>query len=154
MDPEEKTFDWRIAYTIFCLIYTACLVYLGLGNINKVYGEYRQAVYRLQPAQIKKIAFEELAQDCRAKLKRRTSRTSDLNSNAGFEDCHTFPQDILTEHQTKVTKRLQIEKRRYQRKLVIFYTSFGLFFVALPLYLLFVFLKFLIWLFKDVKISK
>ena len=154
MAPEKKTFDWRIAYGVFCLIYATCLVYLALGNINKVYGEYRQAVHRLQPQQIKNITFDELAQDCRAKLKRRTSRTKDSTSIADLENCQTFPQDILKNHQIKVTHRLQIEKKRYQRKLIVFYFSFGLFFVALPLYMLFLFLKFFIWLFKDVKISK
>jgi hypothetical protein len=154
MASVEKNFDWRIAYALFCLIYAGCLLYLGLGNINKVYGEYRQAVYRLQPEQIKRITFEELAQDCRAKLKRRSSRTKANTLNNDRENCQTFPQTVLKEYQKTVAKRLQIEKKRYQRKLVVFYLSFGLFFVALPLFLLYLFLKFLIWLFKDLKISK
>lgn len=154
MNSRENKFDWRIIYAVFCLIYTGCLVYLGLGNFHKVYGEYRQASYRLQPLQIKQIAFEELAAECRAKLKRRAPKPEYLSSAKDENNCQQFSAATLNEYQKVVGQRLQIEKKRIQRKLIVFYLSFALFFVFLPLYLLYLFLKFMIWLFKGVKISK
>ena len=153
MNPSDKSFDWRIGYAIFCLLYAGTLIYLGQSNFDKVYSEYRQSIYRLQPSQIERIAFEELASDCRAKLKRRNPRTTKPIPGAE-EQCQSFSKTVIKNRQEKVTKRLQIEKKRLQRKLIVFSVSFSLFFVALPLYLLYLSLKFLIWLFKDIKISK
>ena len=153
MNQTAENFDWRIIYAIFCLLYAGTLIYLGQGNFAKVYSEYTQSVYRLQPKQIEKITFEELARDCRTTLKRKHPRSTKPRPSAG-EKCQSFPEDVLKSQQKKVTQRLQIQKKRFQRKLIVFYLSFALFFVALPLYLLYLLLTFLVWVFKDIKISK
>ena len=155
MGLTKNKLNWRIGYGVFCLIYAACIVYLGLDNFDKVHGEYRQATYRLQPAQIQKISLQELANECRAKLKRRGRRiTSNSTTGAVKDTCFSFPESILMERQRIVTKQLQVEKKRFKRKLIVFYLSFSVFFLALPLYLLYLLVSLFIWIFRDIKISK
>lgn len=155
MNTVDDRFDWRIGYAAFCLVYAACIIYLGLDNFDKVHSEYRDAQKRLQPSQIEKIAHQELVDQCRKKLKRRGSYKADYKTSETKVDvCQSFPKKVLEEKKKGVKEQLLIERKRFLRKLVVFYSSFAIFFVALPLYLLYLLLSFLIWVFRDVKFIK
>lgn len=156
MGTEEKGFDWRIGYAFFCLVYASCVVYLGLDNFDKVHGEYRQAVRRLQPSQIEQIARQELVDQCRKKLKRRGHSRKDVKNALGVSSgpCLSIPEAILQEREKTVSEHSKVEQKKFLRKLIVFYITFGIFFLALPLYLLYLLLSLLIWVFKDIKFSK
>lgn len=155
MEAIEKGMNWRIVYGVFCLIYAVCIVYLGLDNFDLVHSGYSQAVKRLQPSQIKAITLLELTDECRAKLKRRGRRiTANSISGAADETCQSFPAAVIKDRQVIVTKQLQVEKKRFKRKLIVFYLSFSVFFLTLPLYLLYLLISLFIWIFKDIKVSK
>lgn len=157
MSSEKTGFDWRIGFAIFCLFYAGWAVYMGQSNFDKVYSEYRRAGERLEPARTREIAVNELATQCRRQLKRgETKHRSTEQSTAGIlkEACLSFPAAVVAEQQAKVTQRLTIERDRLQSKLVVFYISFAIFFILLPLGLLYFLLAFLIWLFRDLKISR
>jgi len=156
MSSAGNRLNWRIGYAVFCIIYTAGIVYLGLDNFDKVHGEYRWARERVKPASVSKITLQELESQCRRKLQRRDGyRTSgDTASEISEDPCRSFPAVVREERQEAVQSRLLAEKERFLRKLVVFYASFGIFFLVIPLVLLYFLLCFFIWIFKDLKISK
>ena len=157
MRSQHKGFTWRTGFAVFCLAYTAWMVYLGLGNLDKVHREYRWAVQELQPDRIDKIVRQDLAAECR-KVTPRQPRRGDRYLSAGAmpqtaaaDPCRSFPPAVIEERRTAVTERLQEEKSRLQRRLVAFSISFTMFFVLLPLAALYLLLTFLAWLFRDMK---
>ena len=154
MRSGDKGLSWRLGYGVFCLVYAAWVVYLGLDNFDKVHGEYRRVREDLRPAQVEKIARHELVSECR-----RAARRSGLSRAAGSagdseEPCLIFPETVLEERKKDVTANLLAEEKRFRRKLVVFYGTFGVFFVALPLGCLYLLLSFLIWIFRDLKFVK
>lgn len=155
MESESKGYNWRIGYAIFCLLFGGWVIYLGLDNFDKVHSEYRQSVNRLHPDQIRKIAARQLTDQCLNKLKHRGISREDgtiaASAGAGEAACLSFPQPVREEQEKTVGQQLQIEKKRLLRKLVVFTISFALFFLALPLFLLYLLLAFLIWVFRDMK---
>lgn len=156
MRTGEKGLTWRFSYGIFCLVYTAWVVYLALDNFDKVHGEYRQALENLQPAQTEKIARQELAHECRRQAKRNGRSRAAGNAASALSDdaCRSFPAAVLEERKKGVAANLLAEEKRFRRKLVVFYGTFGVFFVALPLVSLYLLLSFLVWIFKDLKFVK
>ncbi|MCL7487889.1 MAG: hypothetical protein M8357_06925 [Desulfobulbaceae bacterium] len=156
MSSVGSNLNWRIAYAVFCVIYAAGMVYLGLDNFDKVHSEYRWARERVKPAMVSKIALQELESQCRRKLQRGDGyRTSgDTTSEMSEDACRSFPAVVREEREKAVQSRLLAEKERFLRKLVVFYASFGIFFLVIPLVLLYLLLSFFIWIFKDLKISK
>lgn len=156
MSSSNNTFDWRIGYVVFSLVFVVWVVYLGLDNFDKVHGEYRIAQARLQPSQVKDIALQELIDQCRKKLKRSgpTQVAGDKASGMADGDCLSFPEAVLLERQKTVTSHLVSEEKRFKRKLIVFYISFGVFFIVLPLYVLYLLLSFFIWLFRGLKFVK
>lgn len=151
MSSENKGMTWRLGYAAFCLVYAAWVVYLGLDNFDKVHGEYRQARENLLPAQTEKIVLQELAGQCRREAKRNV-RSRAAGDSEG--PCLTFPETVLAERRKDVTTHLLAEEKRFRRKLAVFYGTFGVFFVVLPLVCLYLLLSFLIWVFKDLKFVK
>ena len=151
MSSAHKGMSWRLGYAVFCLVYAAWVAYLGLDNFDKVHGEYRQARENLLPAETEKIALEELADQCRREAKRRgRSRAVGDYENP----CLTFPETVLAERKKDVTTHLLAEEKRFRRKLAVFYGTFAVFFVVLPLVCFYLLLAFLIWVFRDLKFVK
>ena len=154
--PEGKGHAWRYGYALFCLAYAAWVVYLGLDNFHKVHGEYSRAREHQQPAQVERIALQELIAECRREAGRSgRSRTADDTAATGSEDaCRSFPADVLRDRTKVVAENLRADERLFLRKLVTFFITFAIFFVALPLGFLYLLLAFLIWLFRDLKLVK
>lgn len=156
MSTLRDGMNWRLGYAVFCLVYTAWVVYLGLDNFAKVHGEYRQARENLQPAQSEKIALQELVEQCRVEAKRggRSRAAGDTAAGMTADACHSFSEAALEERKKVVSARFLAEGKRFRRKLVVFYVIFGVFFVALPVVSLYLLLSFFIWLFRDLKFVK
>lgn len=153
---NKKGLNWRFGYGVFCLAYAAWVIYLGLDNFDKVHGEYQWAREHLQPPQIEEIALHELADQCRRAAKRsgRSRAAGDPVRRMAEDDCRSFPDSVLAERKSEVKEQLLAEKKLFQRKIVLFYATFGAFFIALPLGFLYLLLSFLIWLFRDLKFIK
>lgn len=156
MRAENKGLGWRLGYGVFCLLYVAWVVYLGLDNFDKVHGEYRQALVQVQPGQAERIARQELGDECRRAAKRsvRSPPAGDRDPGVTDDPCRSFPKAVLAERQKVVAQHLQAEKKRFQRKVVVFYVTFAVFFIVLPLVCLYLLLSFLIWVFRDLKFIK
>jgi len=155
MKPLQKRRDWRIGYAIFCLFYVVWVIYLSLNNFDMVHTRYRLAEERLQPEQIGEIARQELVEKCRKEAKRndRLRPPEDEVSPAPAEDCLSWPAAVLEEQQKVVKERLVVEKSRTARKLVLFYVSFLVIFLLLPLIVLYLLLAFFIWIFKSRRVD-
>ncbi|GAB4335559.1 MAG: hypothetical protein Kow0089_05330 [Desulfobulbaceae bacterium] len=151
MGDNRKGFGWRTGFALFCLLYTACAVYLGLDNFDKVQGEYSRAAEKLRPDRIEEIARMELAAECRAKLKR-SGRIRPVDIAAEAERlCASFPAADLEARRKTVAARLETDRKRFFRKILVFAISFSVFFLAIPLGLLYLLLALLAWIFKDMK---
>lgn len=130
---------------------------MAQSNFDKVHSEYRSARELLQPERTMAVALEELRTECRRELKRRGSRFRSADTRQAdtlSEACLVFPESRVDEHRVAVAERLAVEKDRLRSKMIVFYISFAVFFILLPLGLLYLLLAFLIWLFRDLKISK
>lgn len=145
---------WRAGFIFCSLIYVVWIVYLSQGNFDMVHSDYRRTVKRLQPAQIEQIALQELAAECRAELKYKENNLSaEKQSVQIVEDpCLSWPAATLAQKQEAVETRLVKERNRVRQKLVIFYITFGFFFMILPLSFLYFLLSFIFWIFKNVRI--
>ncbi|MHB8791594.1 MAG: hypothetical protein ACYDBT_17145 [Desulfobulbaceae bacterium] len=148
--------NWRFCYALFCLLFAGWVVFLGQDNFAKVHGEYRWAREHQQPAQVEKIARQELAAECRRAAQRETRSRSagDPDPAVSIDLCRSFPKAVLEERKRVVAENLQAEEKLFLRKLVVFCLTFAIFFVVLPLGFLYLLLAFLIWLFKDMKFVK
>lgn len=148
--------NWRFGYALFCLLFAGWVVYLGQDNFAKVYGEYQRARENQQPAQVERITRQELAAECRrAEQRSNRSRSARGPDPAVSEDaCRSFPAAALDDRKKDVAANLRAEEKLFLRKLVVFSLTFAIFFVVLPLGCLYLFLSFLIWLFKDMKFVK
>ena len=156
MRTGEKGLTWRLGYGVFCLVYAVWVVYLGLDNFDKVHGEYGQVLENLQPALTEKIARQELAHECRRQAKRggRSRAAGDTALALSDDACRSFPATVLEERKKGVAANLLAEEKRFRRKLMVFYGTFGVFFVVLPLVSLYLLLSFLAWIFRDLKFVK
>lgn len=160
MTSSENRFNWRIGYAIFCVAYAGVVMYLGLDNFDKVHSEYRWARERSQPAQIVKIAHQELVDQCRRKYRRDTKRSdryrenTSISSTEAEDPCFSWPESVLEERRITVAERLETETGKLKRKIIVFYISFGIFFLILPLVILYWLLALFIWIFKDMKFLK
>lgn len=152
----DNRMNWRYGYAVFCLVSAGWVVFLGMDNFAKVHGEYRRAREHQQPARIEKIALQELAAECRRAAKRssRSRAAGDQAPTVSEEGCRSFPKVLLEERKRVVVANLRAEEKLFRRKLVVFYLTFGVFFVVLPLGFLYLLLSFLIWLFRDMKFVK
>jgi hypothetical protein len=148
--------NWRFGYALICLVYAAWVVYLGLDNFAKVYGEYQRARESRQPAQVEKIARQELIDQCRREAKRssRPRAAGDAVQRLAEDACRSFPDAVLAERKNAVKEQFLAEEKLFRRKLVLFSVTFGIFFVVLPLGLLYLLLSFFTWLFRDMKFIK
>lgn len=154
--PGGKGLTWRYGFALFCLAYAAWVIFLGLDNFAKVHGEYRRARENQQPARLEEIARHELVDQCRGAARRGgRSRAAGVAVPAGSEeDCLSVPESVLAERKKEVAGSLRAEEKLFRRKLVTFYLSFAIFFIALPLGFLYLLLTFLSWLFRDMKFVK
>lgn len=129
------------------------VVYLSLFNFALVHRDYRRADKLLQPARIKEVARQELVDQCRRELKRfnRLRATPNIVSATAEDTCLSMQADVFEERQKAVTERLEHERSRMVRKLVLFYIYFGIIFLILPPVILYLLLSALIRLFKSIK---
>ena len=151
--PVTKGPGWRLGFAVFGLFFAAWVGYLALDNFAKVHGEYRQARESRHPALIAKIVRQELVAECR-KEALRSDRPHPVGEPApaiSENACRSFPEIVVAERTEVVAGNLLADEKRFRRKLVVFYVTFGLFFIILPLGFLYLLLAFLIWLFKDMK---
>lgn len=148
---SRKGRGWRLGYGVFCLLYAAWVVYLGLDNFDKVYGEYQLVQEQQLDSRTEEIALQELVDQCRRAARRNgRSRPGGISEEA----CRSFPPAALAEQRTRVVARLLAEEKLFQRKLVVFALTFAVFFIALPLVFLYLLLSFLVWVFRDMKFVK
>jgi hypothetical protein len=156
MRAADNRMNWRYGYGVFCLLYAGWVVYLGQENFAKVDGEYRRAREYQQPSQVERIARQELAAECRRAVQResRSRAAGDPDPAVSEDACRSFPEALLAERKRDVAANLRAEEKLFRRKLVVFYLTFGVFFVVLPLGFLYLLLAFLIWLFRDMKFVK
>lgn len=139
---------WRIVYGIGCLLYMAWVVHLSFNNFDMVHSDYRRAGERMRPARIEAAALRELTDNCRAALVRSGLHLSAADIDAA---CRSFPEADLAARRMAVGKRLASERRLAGRKMVLFYLSFGLFFLVLPPVILYFLLSLFAWLLKMLK---
>lgn len=154
--PVKKGPGWRLGFAVFGLFFAAWVGYLALDNFAKVHGEYRQVRESRLPGLIGKIVRQELVAECR-----KEAQHSDQPRPVGApvpdiaEDaCRSFPESVVAERTKAVAENLLADEKRFRRKLVVFYITFGLFFIILPLGFLYLLLAFLVWVFKDMKFVK
>ena len=144
-----KRHRWRIVYGVGCLFYMAWVVHLSFNNFEMVHSDYRRAGQRLQPARIEVIALGELVGDCRAQL-RRSGRLEVVADGA----CRSFPEADLVARRQAVSERLSAERSLAGRKLVLFYASFGLVFLILPPFILYLLLSLFFWLLRSLRVEE
>lgn len=149
MEPEKRGINWRIGYAAFAVIYVIWVVYLSLDNFDMVHTAYRDARARVQPDRVEEIARKELVEKCRRQQKRRVPGET---ISTGEDPCLSFPSPVLREQQEKVTRRLLVEKNRFKRKVAVFYVSFVLVFLALPLAFIYILVTFILWILRNIKI--
>ena len=131
-------------YTIFAVSYVVWVIILSLHNIGLVNSRYSSAKQRLEPKQIEKIALQELIDQCRQEKKGSTKEGAVLTE--GEDPCLSWSQDTILEHQKTIKVRLLDEKKKSGRKLILFYFTFLVFFLFLPLFILYWLLVFIIYM--------
>ena len=153
MRSQKKGINWQIGYAVFCLVYVAWVVYLSLDNFDMVHGDYRRAGEQLQPPRIRELAIRELVAQCRREEKSssRLRPTGERASAAAEDPCLSWPAAVVAEREKTVTEHLTITRSRFLRKLVVFYITFGIVFLIMPLVLLYLLLTFTIWIFRNLK---
>lgn len=149
MRSAKKGINWRIGYAFFCVVYVAWVVYLSLDNFDMVHTAYRDARARLQPARVEEIARRELVDRCRRQQKR---KGLDRTMSVGEAPCQSFPAAVVEQQRDRVAQRLGDEKNRFKRKIVVFYVSFVLVFLALPLAFIYGLVSFILWILRNIKI--
>lgn len=160
MSSSHKSLNWRIGFAAFCIVYTVWVVYLSFDNFDKVHSEYRSVRMMLQPGRIDDIARKELIDQCRKDSRRELKRIdryrkgSSISATAAEDHCLSWPPAILEERQKVVAERLVIEKGKFKRKVIVFYISFGFFFLIIPMVFLYLLLSLLIWAFRGLKLVK
>lgn len=147
MSSRKTVLAWRLAYGVCCLVYVAWMAQLASNNFEMVHRHYRQAVERLQPAQIAEIAHQELVDQY----------YNDATSGARFSPPAGFdlslPTNVVEARQKEVRARLLGQRNLAGRKLVLFYISFGSIFLILPPVVFYLLLSFLVWLFRNLKFT-
>lgn len=134
-------------FTVFAVSYVVWVFILSLHNMGLVTSRYSLAKQRLEPAQIEKIALQELTDQCSKEKKRSSKRsTKEDVSVEGKDSCLSWPQDVVLEHQKTVKIRLLDEKKKSGRKLILFCFTFLVFFLFLPLFSLYWLLVFIIYM--------
>lgn len=146
-------FNWRIVFGVCSLVYMAVMMYLSVNNFAMVHREHRRIVKQLQPAQIEKVALQELVERCRKESESLAAHQTVMNKPVftGEDPCLTWPAADLEERQNAVKERLEKKKGGVIRKLILFYITFGIFFLILPPVIIYLVLTIFIWIFKSVK---
>lgn len=134
-----------MVYTVCAVTYVAWVAFLSLNNIDMVNSRYSRAKQRLEPKQIEKIALQELIDQCRQENKRST-KEGELTEDE--DPCLSWSPDAVLEQQKVVKIQLLDEKKKSGRKLVLFYVTFIVFFLPLPLVTTYYLLAFIMWMVK------
>ena len=152
MHSLKKFLTWRKIFAVSCLVYLVWVVGVSNSNFYMVHREYRWAEMRVQPKWIAKTARQELVDQCRQKAIWSGSRlhASDKDS----DPCLSWPPSTVAERQQVVKERLVQERNLAIRKLVLFYVSFGFFFLVMPPAFLYLFLVFVSWLFRNITVVR
>lgn len=153
MGARKKSRIWWVVYVICYLAYVPWVAYLSLNDFDMVHSQYRRIGERLQPVRIAEIALQELVDQCRKEAKRsgRTRSTGDKAVAAAEGACLSWPADVLVERQKVVAGRLDAERSRAVRKLVLFYVSFVGFFLTLPAVILYLLMSLFVWVVRNIK---
>ncbi|HHO49041.1 MAG TPA: hypothetical protein ENN06_11420 [Desulfobacteraceae bacterium] len=142
-------------YAVVCLVYGVWIVYLGLDNFSMVHDGYHQAGAQLHPEQVGKAALRELVEECREEAAAPGHPGPDGESYEFLDDpCLLQPAAAVEERQKIVKKRLLGEQGRAWRKLMLFYLSFGIVFLVLPMLTLYLALAFFLWLWRNLRIIR
>ena len=149
MESVKRGINWRIGFAAFAVIYVAWVSYLSLDNFDMVHTAYRDARARLEPARVEEIARRELVDRCRRQHKQ---QGPDETISADEASCRSFPATVVEQQRDRVAKRLGVEKNRFKRKVVVFYVSFVLVFLALPLVFIYGLISFILWILRNIKI--
>jgi len=147
MMPRPKYLPLWLGWGAVCLAYAVWIVSLALNNFAMVHDVYNQAGERLRPEIVRKEALRELVEECREE----TAAAGRLRPD---DPCLSPPAAALEERQKIVKMRLLGEQGRAWRKLMLFYLSFGIVFLVLPMLTLYLALAFLIWLWRNLRIIR
>ena len=142
----KKIREWRLIYVFCCLVYMGWMINLGTNEFARINGQYRLIVDQLDAERIRTEALEELMAECRKESAMRTDR--DENT------CVAWPPSVVEARVREVKQRLTREKERGTIKLVLFYASFGIFFLLTPPFLIYLLIVGIITLFLNIKIVK
>jgi len=155
MKALRKILSRRICFAVCSLVYVPWLVLLSLNNFDMVHSQYRRAGERLRPAHIAAVALRELTDQCRQEA-RHGQRLPPVGEKgaAAADPCQSLPAAVVEARQKVVQARLAHERSLAGRKLVLFYVSFGVFFLLLPLVFLYLLLFFSSWVFRNIKVIK
>lgn len=155
MKPQKQHWSMWIGYAVVCLAYAVWIVFLGLNNFDMVHDGYRQAGERLQPERIREAALRELVAECRREGKiADRPRHDEAGFNSSADLCTAFSETVIEERRQVLHKRLHAEWGRAWRKLMLFYLFFGIVFLVLPMFMLYLLLSFLLWLRRNLRIVK
>lgn len=139
-----------------CLAYAVWMVSLGLHDFEMVHDGFRQANERLEPERVREAALRELVAQCRGETAKPDGpRPPEAGRPSAAEDpCLSWTAAQLEERRAAVEKKLRSEWGRAWRKLMLFYLFFGIVFLALPMFMFYLLLAFLLWLRRNLRIIK
>lgn len=147
---DKKPLLWRICYSICCLSYIGLILYLGRTEFDRVNDQYRKAGERLNPVWVKKSALMELRDECRKKSPRLVHGQGSEENQAQATPagprawtpveenaCLEPTRAVVSAREEKLTRDLTGQRNRAAMKFVLFYVSFLVFFLVVPLILLY-----------------
>lgn len=156
MQSVKRFLNWRIGFAVCCLVYVAWVVHLSRNNFDMVHSQYRLIERHLQPQHLARTALQELTDRCRqaARLAGPHPRSEAAETAMAADPCLSWPAAVVAERQQKVEARLTQERNLAIRKLVLFYLSFGFFFLFVPPALLYLLLSFFSWLYRNIMVVR
>jgi hypothetical protein len=142
----KKVREWQIIYAICCLVYMGWMIHVGGNEFNRINGQYRLIVERLDEEWLRTAAFEELKAECR--------KGSSIQADRGDDDCLFMPPPKVEARIKVIEERLLRERGRGLLKLVLFYAIFIILFLLTPPALIYLLIIGIIKLYLNIKIVR
>ena len=143
---KKVLLHWKSIYMVCCLVYLGWMIQVSQSEFNKINRQYRVLVNQLEQDRIRNVALDELAVECRSEL---------WEQNTVKEDaCSAWSPEVIEAKSNKVKERMEQARERGFLKVVLFYSSFVIFFLLIPPLFIFLFILGIIALCKNIKIVK
>lgn len=137
---------WKGIYLVCSLVYVGWTIHVGDSEFKKINRQYRSLVNQLEPERVKTVALKELADEHRRGVGEQSTPQDGIRYKPTSEEVEVKIQ--------KVDKRLAEARKRGFIKMVLFYTSFMVFFLILPPLVIYLFVLGIVTLGRSITLDE